>query len=120
MAQLPFAAHGDTLPIVKITTKFEGNGAARHEVGVQFNALLLFDHCATVPITITGLDISKFPSSEMVTQRNLKLQFLLARFDGLTITFTGGEYGTIRYKGTANGINFLNLETNPVRSAPPK
>ena len=38
MSQLPFAAHGDTLPVVKITTKYEGSGAARH--GKAFEGLL--------------------------------------------------------------------------------
>lgn len=113
MAQLPFAAHGDTLPVVKISTKYEGSGAARHEVGVQFNAMLLFDNCAMVPITIPGLDISKFPSTDVVTQRNMKLQFLVARFQNLTITFSGGDYGSVRYKGTANGVEFLNLTAQP-------
>lgn len=56
MAQLPFAAHGDTLPVVKIASKYEGSGPARHEAGVQFNALLLFDNCATVPIVVPGLE----------------------------------------------------------------
>lgn len=113
MAQLPFAAHGDTLPIVKISQKFEGVGAARHEVGVQFTALLLFDNCAVVPIVVPGLDISQFPSAEIVTQRNMKLQFLVARLQNLVITFSGGDYGAIRYKGTATGVEFLNLTAQP-------
>ena len=120
MAQLPFAAHGDTLPVVKISTKYEGSGAARHEVGVQFNALLLFDNCAQVPITIPGLDISKFPSTEVVTQRNQKLQFLVAKFYNLVVTFSGAEYGRINYRGTATGVDFLNLNPAPAQSAPSK
>ncbi len=120
MAQLPFAAHGDTLPVVKISTKYEGSGAARHEVGVQFNALLLFDNCAQVPITVPGLDIAKFPSAEVVTQRNMKMQFFVARFRDLTITFSGGDFGVIRYKGTATGVEFLNLTQAPVQPAPSK
>ncbi len=120
MAQLPFAAHGDTLPVVKISTKYEGSGAARHEAGVQFNALLLFDNCVAVPIVVPGLDISKFPSTEMVTQRNMKMQFLIARFRDLTITFSGGDYGAIRYKGTASGVEFLNLNPTPAQTAPSK
>lgn len=117
---LPFAAHGDTLPVVKITTKYEGSGPARHEAGVQLNALLLFDHCAQVPITVPGLDITKFPSTEVVTQRNMKMQFLVARFRDLAITFSGGDYGAIRYKGTASGVEFLNLNPAPTQPAPSK
>lgn len=122
MAQLPFAAHGDTLPVVKISTKYEGSGPARHEAGVQFNALLLFDNCAPVPITIPGLDITRFPTAELVTQRNLKLQFLIARFRDLVITFSGGDYGTVRYKGTATGVELLNLTPAPAHpnNAPSK
>lgn len=120
MAQLPFAAHGDTLPVVKISTKYEGSGAARHEVGVQFNALLLFDNCAQVPITIPGLDISKFPAAEVVTQRNQKLQFLVARFRDLTIIFRGGDYGSVHYSGSATGVEFLNLTPAPAQTAPSK
>lgn len=112
---LPFAAHGDTLPVVKISTKYEGSGTARHEVGVQFNALLLFDNCAQVPITIPGLDISKFPTAEVVTQRNQKLQFLVARFRDLTIVFRGGDYGSVHYSGIATGVDFLNLNPAPAQ-----
>lgn len=122
MAQLPFAAHGDTLPVVKIASKYEGSGPARHEAGVQFNALLLFDNCATVPIVVPGLDIAKFPSADVVTQRNMKLQFFVARFRNLVITFSGGDYGTVRYKGTATGVELLNLTPAPAQpnSAPSK
>lgn len=109
MSQLPFAAHGDTLPVVKISQRFEGTGAARHAVGVQFNALLLFDGCAQVPITVPGLELSKMPSPESVSGRNLSLKFLVAKFHNLVITFSGGDFGSIRYKGTATGVEFLNL-----------
>lgn len=120
MAQLPFAAHGDTLPVVKIATKYEGSGPARHAVGVQFNALLLFDSCATVPIVVPDLDATKFPSTDVVTQRNMALQFLVARFHDLVISFSGGDYGTIRYKGTATGVELLNLTPAPAQTAPSK
>lgn len=120
MSQLPFAAHGDTLPVVKITTKYEGSGAARHEVGVQFNALLLFDNCAQVPITIPGLDISKFPSADVVTQRNQKLQFLIGKFQNLVITFSGSDYGRIVYRAVATGVEFLNLNPAPAQTATSK
>lgn len=62
MATLPFAAHGDTLPIVKIAPKYEGAGDARHIAGTTVTALLLFDNCATVSITIPGLDAAKLPA----------------------------------------------------------
>ena len=106
---LPFAAHGDTLAVTKIVPKYEGSGEARHVVGSQVTGLLLFDNCAQVPITIPGLDASKLPGPEVVTERNLKMDFLKARFTDLVITFCGGDYGAIRYKGTASGIEFLNL-----------
>lgn len=106
---LPFAAHGDTLPVVKISPKFEGSGAARREIGTQFNALLLFDNCAQVPITVPGLDASAMPSPELVSERNLSLKFLTAKFQNMIITFSGGDFGAIRYKGTATGVEFLNL-----------
>lgn len=118
MSQLPFVAHGDTLPVVKISTRYEGSGAGRHEVGVQFNALLLFDNCAQVPIVIPGLDIAMFPPPNTVTERNMKLQFLVARFENLVIYFSGGEYGAVRYKATATGVELLNLtaQSNPIPS----
>lgn len=109
MSILPFAAHGDTLPVVKISTKYEGSGAARHEIGTQLNALLLFDSCAQVPITVQGLDVSQMPSPELVSERNMSLKFLVAKFQNLAIAFSGGDYGAIRYKGTATGVEFLNL-----------
>lgn len=113
MSTLPFAAHGDTLAVSKISPKYEGSGEARHIVGTQVTALLLFDNCAQVPITIPGLDASKLPSPEVVTERNMNLNFLKARFTDLVITFSGGDYGAIRYKGTASGVEFLNLTPAP-------
>ena len=112
-----FAAHGDTLAVSKISPKYEGSGEARHIIGAQVTALLLFDNCAQVPITIPGLDISKLPSPEVVTERNMKLDFLKARFSDLVITFSGGDYGAIRYKGTATGVEFLNLTLAGTASA---
>lgn len=108
MATLPFASHGDTLPLVKIAPKYEGSGDARHVVGTVFTALLLFDNCAQVPITVLGLDASKLPDPEVVTERNMKLNFIQARFTDLVISFSGGDYGAIRYRGTASGIEILN------------
>lgn len=109
MATLPYASHGDTHAVTKIAPKYEGNGDARHIVGCVADIMLLFDNCARVPVTILGLDPAKLPSPEAVTGRNLKMDFLKARFTDLVITFSGGDYGAIRYKGTANGIEFLNL-----------
>lgn len=78
-------------------------------------------YCSTTalrsPITIPGLDISKLPSPEVVTERNMKLDFLKARFSDLVITFSGGDYGAIRYKGTATGVEFLNLTLAGTASA---
>lgn len=108
MATLPFAAHGDTLPIVKIASKYEGARDARHTAGTIATAMLLFDNCAQVPITIPGLDASKLPAPEVVTERNMKLDFIKARFTDLVISFSGGDYGAIRYRGTASGIEILN------------
>lgn len=113
MATLPFAAHGDTLPVVKLAPKYEGVGEARHVVGVQATVLLLFDGCAQAPITVLGMDPAKLPTLELMTERNIKLDFIKARFTGLTISFSGGDYGSIRYRGTASGIEFLNLAPVP-------
>lgn len=112
---LPPAAHGGTLPIAKIERAYKGKGDARHEVGSKLTGLLLFDGCAQVPITIAGLDISKLPSPDTVAERNLKMQFLIARFRELEISYRGGEFGAVVYSGTASGVEFLNL--NP--PAPP-
>ena len=109
MPTLPFAAHGDTLPVVKQDKAYKGKGDARQEIGSKVTALLLFDNCAHVPITIPGLDISKLPSPEVVSARNQKMQVLVARFRDLEISFRGGDYGTVHYSGTASGIEFLNL-----------
>ena len=108
-SRLPYAAHGDTLPVTKIETAYAGTGEARHVVGAKAIAMLLFDHCAHVPITIPGLDIAKLPTNDFVTERNMKMQFLVARFRDLVIEFSGGDYGAVRYKGTASGVEFLNL-----------
>jgi len=107
MATLPLAAHGDVLPIVKITPKYEGKGESRHVVGVQFYALLLFDSCARVPITVLNLDPAALPAPDVVGEHNMKLNFLTVRFKDLVITFTGGEYGAINYRGTASGAEIV-------------
>ena len=106
---LPRAAHGDTLPVCKIDKAYKGKGDTRQEIGVKVTSLLTFDGCAHVPITIPGLDISKLPSSEVVTERNQRMQFLVARFRDLEITFRGGDFGAVVYSGTASGVEFLNL-----------
>lgn len=106
---MPFPAHGDTLPVVKGGPKYEGSGEARQLVGTVIEGLLLFDSCAHVRINIPDLDPSSLPSTEFFTERNMKMNFVLARFKNLVITFSGGDYGAIRYKGTASGVEFLNL-----------
>lgn len=107
MATLPFASHGDILPIVKIGPKHEGKGEARHIAGSLIHALLPFGSCAQVPITIPGLDATKLPAPEVVTEHNMKLDFIKARFTDLTISFSGGDYGSIRYSGTASGVEII-------------
>ena len=107
MATLPPSAHGDTLPVVKIGPKYEGKGEARHIVGTQFHALLLFDNCAQAPITILGPDPTLFPTPEVVAERNLKMDFLRVRFTDLVITFSGGDYGAINYRGTASNVEII-------------
>lgn len=116
MARLPKAAHGDTHIVTKIAPKYEGSGESRHVVGSVADIMLLFDNCARVPVTILGLDVTKLPSPEVVTERNVKQDFLKARFTDLEITFSGGDFGAIRYKGTASGVEFLNL--TPITSTP--
>ena len=114
---LPRAAHCDTLPVIKLDKAYKGKGDARQEIGSKVTALLLFDNCAHVPITISGLDSSKLPSPDIVSERNMKMQFLVARFRDLEITFRGGDYGTVIYSGTASGVEFLNLTppTSPAK-----
>ncbi len=115
--RLPPAAHGDTLPVVKIGPKYEGRGEARHVVGTELTALLPFDGMAQVPITIPGLDAATLPTPEMVADRNMKLDLLIGKFQGLTIEFSGGDYGAVRYKGRATGVTFINLTpgTSPAK-----
>lgn len=111
---LPAAAYGDTLPIVKIAPKYEGKGDARHIVGTEVTAPLPFDNMALVPITIPGLDAATLPSPETVAERNMKLDLLMGKFQGLVIEYSGGDFGSIRYKGRAAGVTFTNLTaSNP-------
>ena len=107
MATLPHSAHGDTLPVVKIGPKYEGKGEARHIVGTQLYVLLLFDNCAQAPTTVLGPDPTLFPPPEVVAERNMKADFLKARFTDLVITFSGGDYGAINYRGTASNAEIL-------------
>lgn len=103
---LPHAAHGDVLPVVKIAPKFEGKGDTRHVIGTELTVLLTFDALAAAPVVIAGLDASALPSPEIVAAHNMKLDLLLGKFDGLTIEFSGGDFGAVRYKGTARGVTF--------------
>lgn len=117
MAMLPRAAHGDTLPVVRIDPAYKGKGDNRQEIGGKLGGILLFDHCAHVPITVPGLDISKLPSSDIVTERNMKMNFLIARFRDLEITFRSGDFGAVVYTGKASGVEFINLNppTTPAK-----
>lgn len=104
---LPHAAHGDELVIAKIEPKSEGKGENRHIIGTQFRALLLFDNCAHANIIVKGLDATKFPAPGVVTERNMKLDFLKIRFTDLVITYSGGDYGAINYRGTASNAEII-------------
>ena len=117
MHVLPPAAHGDTLPVVKIVPKYEGKGEARHIVGTEFDGLLPFDNMAHVPIVIPGLDAATLPTQETVCERNMKMDLLMGKFQGLVIEFSGGDFGAVRYKGRATGVTFTNLAPG---SAAPK
>lgn len=112
---LPREAIGDVLPVTKISPAYKGRGNGRQVVGSKLDGMLLFDNCAHVSITIPGLDSNSLPTPEVVSARNQKMQFLVARFRDLEISFRGGDYGSIIYSGTATGVEFLNL--NP--PAPP-
>ena len=101
---LPAAAHGDTLPIVKIAPKYEGKG----------------DNMAPAPIVIPGLDAATLPTPETVTERNMQLALLMGKFQGLVIEYSGGDYGSIRYKGRATGVTFTNLTSAAPSTPGPK
>lgn len=108
MAVLPFVAHGDTFAVVQIEPKYEGKGEARRIIGTKFHALLPFDFCARVPITIEGLNPDSFPAPEVVTERNMQLKFLMAKFQNLVISFRGVDtYGTVSYRGTASDAEII-------------
>lgn len=106
---LPATAHGSKLPVSKITAKAEGRGEARRIIGSELTALLPFDGMASVPIVIPGMDAATLPSMEVITERNMKLDLLVGEFRDLVIEFSGGDFGTVRYKGRASGVTFSNL-----------
>lgn len=115
MPNIPKIALPETWIVVDIGPKYEGKDVTRRIVGTQVKILLTLDHCAPVPITIRGLNSDTLPSPELVNDRNLKTDFLVARFQNLEISFSGGDYGAIRYRGTATGVEFLNLNTPPAQ-----
>lgn len=43
----------------------------------------------------------------VIYERNVSLNFLKVRFTDLVVTFSGGDYGAIRYKGTATGAEII-------------
>jgi len=109
MATLPFQAHGDTLPVVKVEPAKEGPKDNRQVIGSKLFALLLFDSCAQVPIIVRGLDVSRLPAPEIFTQRNLRMNFIMAKFHNLSISFRGSDFGSVRYEASATNVEFLNL-----------
>ena len=117
MPTLPSLSHGDTLPVTRIEAAYEGRGEARHENGIKVTVLLPFDAFASVPVTIPGVDVTNFPSNDVITERNMALRFLVGKFKNLVISFSGGDYGAVRYRGTASGLTILNLNPAP-QSAP--
>jgi len=106
---LPSAAHGDTLPIVKISPSYSGKGEARHVVGTKLTVLLPFDAMVSVPVVVLGLDTATLPTPEAVNDRNMRLDLLIGKFQNLVIEFSGGDFGAVRYKGRAAGVTFTNL-----------
>lgn len=111
LATLPFQAHGDTLPVVRAEHAKEGPKDNRQVIGSKLIALLLFDSCAQVPVVIRGLDVSQLPAPEVFIQHNLRMNFVMAKFSNLVISFTGGDYGNIRYSATASGVEFISSQS---------
>lgn len=111
MATLPFQAHGDTLPVVRVEQAKEGPKDNRQVIGSKLIALLLFDSCAQVPIVIRGLDISQLPAPEVFIQHNLRMNFVMAKFSNLIVSFSGSDFGTIRYSATASGVEFISSQS---------
>ncbi len=112
---LPHSAHGDVLPVAKIAPKCEGRGEARHIIGAELTVLLPFDNMAAAPVVIVGLDAATLPSPEVVAAHNAKLDLLLGKFDGLSIEFSGGDFGAVRYKGTAKAVAFASPAQNAAK-----
>lgn len=119
MPIIPAVALPSQWIVTDIAPKYEGKDATRRVVGTQIKALLTMDHCAQVPITILDLDASTLPSQELINERNLNMDFLVAEFQNLSVSFSGGDFGSIRYKGTASGVKFLNSAT-PTSNVPSK
>jgi len=107
---LPKAAYGETLPIVKAKEKLRGSGDSRRSIGAEYTAMLLFDGLAHVPVVVEGAELKI--SQDTLNEHNLKMEFVMARFSGLTIEFSGGDYGAVNYRGTAKSVEFVNLTPN--------
>lgn len=116
MATLPYASHGDTLPVVKIAPKYKGKGDNRHIIGAEVTTILTFDSCAPVPIVIEGFDASKLPAQSIVNEHNMKLSFIMAQFRDLVINYRGGDFGSVIYSGTASSVEVMN--SAPQNDAP--
>lgn len=114
---LPAVAHGDRLPVVKAGPKYEGRGENRRLIGSELTALLPFDNLTAVPIVIPGLDAATLPSPETIGEHNQRLNLLLGKFQGLVIEFSGGDFGTVRYKGRASSVTFENLSMSGSNAA---
>ena len=78
------------------------------DIGVMVRA----DGCVLAQISLPSGALGGLTQAD-VTERNLALDFIKAKLDGLVLEVRGGEFNKVEYRGTATGITILNPTPAP-------
>ena len=80
----------------------------KDDIGVMVRA----DGCVLAQISLPSGALGGLTQAD-VTERNLALDFIKAKLDGLVLEVRGGEFNKVEYRGTATGITILNPTPAP-------
>ena len=81
----------------------DGPETVNDVVGVLVRA----DGCALAQITLPAGTLGDLTQAD-VTERNLQLDFIKVKLEGLVLEARGSEFNTMDYRGTATGLTILN------------
>lgn len=86
----------------------DGPETVSDDIGVMVRA----DGCVLAQISLPSGSLGGLTQAD-VTERNLALDFIKVKLDGLVLEVRGGEFNKVEYRGTATGITILNPTPAP-------